>query len=123
MKDYYKILGINNKADFRDVINAYNNSIKYFNNKTGLSDNDKLTIKEIKEAYFVLGNYHNRRQYDNNLEGFKKPDSDIFSDRIFFRPNLDYDRTNDSKLRNTTSDIMNNKKNRIESKKYSNWIE
>lgn len=123
MKDYYKILGINNKADFRDVINAYNNSIKYFNNKSELSDNDKLTIKEIKEAYFVLGNYHNRRQYDNNLEGFKKPDSDIFSDRIFFRPNLDYDRTNDSKLRNTTSDIMNNKKNRIESKKYSNWMD
>lgn len=123
MKDYYKILGITNKADFKKVINSYNSSITYFNNKSNLSDNDKLTIKEIKEAYFVLGNYHNRRQYDNNIEGYKKPENDVFNDRIFFRPNLEYDRMNDEKIRNKTSDIMNNKKNRIENKQYSSWMD
>ena len=111
MKDYYKILGITPKADFVNVINSYNKSISFFNNKN-LSDIDKQTIKEIKEAYFILGNYHNRRSYDNNLEGYKKV-NDNFSDRVFFRPNIDYDNTKDGALRNTVSDIMNNKKNRF----------
>lgn len=112
MKDYYKILGINKNSDFIDVINSYNQSIAFFNNKQ-LTDIDKQTIKEIKEAYFILGNYHNRRSYDNNLDGYKKV-NDNFSDRIFFRPNLEQNYTKDNQLRNTVSDIMNNKKNRLD---------
>ena len=115
MKDYYRVLGIEKSVDFIDVINAYNNSIKYFNSKRVLNDMDKETLKEIKEAYFVLGNYHNRRNYDNKLEGYKKVNDD-YSDRVFYRPNLKYQHNADSKMRNTTSDVMNNKKNRLERK-------
>lgn len=111
MKDYYKILGVTRKSDFLDVINSYNKSISFFNNKN-LSEIDKQTIKEIKEAYFILGSYHNRRTYDNNLDGYKKV-NDNFSDRVFFRPNIEHDNTKDNQLRNTVSDIMNNKKNRF----------
>ena len=113
MKDYYKILGITRKADFTDTIKSYNQSISFFNNKSNLTDLDKQTIKEIKEAYFILGNYHNRRLYDNNLDGYKKINDD-YSDRIFFRPNLEYDHTTDIQLKNNVSNIMNNKKNRID---------
>ncbi|ADO67243.1 putative DnaJ/Hsp40 [Cafeteria roenbergensis virus] len=112
MKDYYKILGISKNAGFIDVINSYNESISFFNKKQ-LNDIDKQTIKEIKEAYFILGNYHNRRSYDNNLDGYKKV-NDNFTDRIFFRPNLEQNYTKDNQLRNTVSDIMNNKKNRLD---------
>lgn len=120
MKDYYNILGLSTKCSFVDVIKSYNKSINYFNSKLNLSDIDKQTIKELKEAYFVLGNYHNRRKYDNNLEGYKKINED-FSNRIFYRPDLKYQHNIDSKIRSIDSDISNNKKNRIEKKIYDKW--
>lgn len=120
MKNYYEILGVKSSCDFIDVINAYNKSIKYFNEKKELDKTDKEILKEIKESYFILGNYHNRRKYDNNLEGYKKVNEN-YSDRIFYRPNLEYNHTIDLKLKNTKSDILNNKKNRLEKKKYNNW--
>lgn len=118
MKDYYSILGINQKADFKDVIEAYNKSILYFNNKEILDSTDKKTIKEIKEAFYILGNYHNRRKYDNNLEGFKKV-NESFSDRVFFRPEINYSHNIDERIRNSQSDIMNNKKNRLQNKEFN----
>lgn len=121
MKDYYKILGIEKSASFNKVIKSYNNSINYFNNKNFLEESDKTIIKEIKEAFYILGDYHNRRKYDNYLEGFKKINSD-FSDRVFYRPNLEYQHNTDNKLKNTKSDIMNNKKNRFDKKDLSEFI-
>lgn len=113
MKDYYKILNISNDADFKDVINAYNGLIKHFNNKK-LSSEDKIVIKEIKEAYFILGNYNNRRKYDNNREGYKKTEN--YSDRVFFRPDLNYNYNTDNMIRNRKSDLLNNKKIRLNQK-------
>jgi len=107
MKNYYNILNISKDAEYRDVIKAYNNFINYFNKKT-LNDDDKLLIKEIKEAYFVLGSYHNRRNYDNKMEGYKKIEN--FSDRSFFRPDLAYKHNTDSKIRSIDSDLQNNRK-------------
>ena len=120
MKDYYKVLGLSKECDFIDVINSYNKSINYFNSKSTLSVIDKETIKEIKEAYFVLGNYQNRRKYDNNIEGYKKINED-YSDRVFYRPDLKYQHNVDTKIRSLESDIANNKKNRIEKKEYNKW--
>jgi DnaJ-class molecular chaperone len=120
MKDYYKVLGLKKTCEFIDVINSYNKSIKYFNSKKTLNDDDKETIKEIKESYFILGNYHNRRKYDNNLEGYKKINDD-YSDRIFYRPDLKYQHNADNKIRNAESDRLNNKKNRMEHKEYNRW--
>lgn len=120
MKDYYKILGIEREAGFIDVINGYNKSIKYFNSKRELSNIDKDTLKEIKEAYYILGDYSNRRKYDNNLEGYKKVNDD-YSDRVFYRPDLKYNHNVSTKIRNTKSDIMNNKKNRMEKKDRDNF--
>ena len=111
MKEYYKILNTNKNADYVDIINSYNDMIKPYNIKKKLTDADKNNIKDIKEAFFVLGSYQNRRSYDNSIEGYKKS-QDNFNERIFFRPELNYQHNTDYKLKNTNSDLMNNKKNR-----------
>jgi len=53
MKDYYKIMGLTEKADFSDVILTYNKL------KENTSD-----LSLINEAYYVLRSYHRRRNYD-----------------------------------------------------------
>jgi DnaJ-class molecular chaperone len=113
MKDYYKILNINSNASFNQVIEAYNNMIVYYNSLLILNPEDKENVKEIKEAYFVLGDYHNRRNYDNKREGLnvKNPNkslTELTSDRVFFRPNLNYNP--DLVFKETQSDLDNNRK-------------
>jgi len=112
MKDYYKILNLTPKASFIQVINAYNDFIVYYNSLL-LNEEDKDKIKEIKEAYYILGDYHNRRNYDNKREGITSKTSnksltEMTSDRNFFRPNLNYNP--DLVLKETQSDLDNNRK-------------
>lgn len=113
MKDYYKILNLTTSASFTQVINAYNDFIVYYNSLLLLNEEDKDKIKEIKEAYYILGDYHNRRNYDNKREGIanKVPNKSLMemtSDRNFFRPNLNYNP--DLVLKETQSDLDNNRK-------------
>lgn len=67
MKDYYKILLINNSATKQEIIEAYNNNIKQFNNLPFLTEEMKVIIKELKEAKYVLTDDERRRRYDNML--------------------------------------------------------
>ena len=64
MKDYYNILKIDKKASHKDVKKAYIRSIKNCTDK----NIEKNQLKDIQKAYYVLGDYHNRRKYDNYLE-------------------------------------------------------
>ena len=70
MKDYYQILELTPEATFQNVIQNYNQYIKMFNQLPTLLSIQKEQLKEIKEAFFILGNYHKRRQYDNKREGY-----------------------------------------------------
>lgn len=68
-KDYYKTLGINKDASQKDIKNAYKKLAseyhpdKYRNNPLQSLAEEKM--KEINEAYEVLGNTERRASYDS----------------------------------------------------------
>jgi len=57
MKNYYSILQISIIASRKDIKKAYHNALK----------KDTKNIKDIKKAYFILGNTENKKKYDNYL--------------------------------------------------------
>lgn len=64
-KDYYKILGVDKKADEKEIKRAYRKLAREHHPDRNPNDSaaeDKL--KEINEAYEVLGNPENRQKYD-----------------------------------------------------------
>lgn len=87
MKDYYKILGINKKADQNEIKKAYRKlAIKYHPDKNPAGEE---RFKEIAEAYEVLSNETKRQQYDiggmsgfDGMQGVRINPHDIF--RQFF---------------------------------------
>jgi len=64
-KSYYAILGISSSAKFDEIKTAYRRLIKEFHpdNYSGGSD----IFQQIQEAYSVLSDNRERRQYDQNL--------------------------------------------------------
>lgn len=107
MKDYYTILKLTPESSYQEVINSYNKFITYFNTIKHLNETEKQLLKDIKEAYFILGDYHNRRKYDNKIEGYIKPPR-IDTSRTFFRPQHDYELNHDLNNRPTK---LNSRKN------------
>jgi len=90
-KDYYKILEIDKNASQEDIKKSYRELVKKYHpdkNKEDKESEDK--IKEINEAYSILGDEEKRKQYDHvdNPDFFMNFDprannNDIFSS--FFR--------------------------------------
>lgn len=72
MKDYYKILEVNNSAS-QDVINkVYRTLAKKYHPDSNL-DNIKeaeTKFKEISEAYEILSDEQKRKDYDEKLEAY-----------------------------------------------------
>jgi molecular chaperone DnaJ len=67
-KDYYKTLGVNNKADKDEIKKAFRTlAHKYHPDKKG-GNADKF--KEINEAYSILSDENKRAQYDQFGDGF-----------------------------------------------------
>ena len=64
-KSYYAILGISSSAKFDEIKAAYRRLIKEFHpdNYTGGSD----IFQQIQEAYSILNDNQERRQYDQDL--------------------------------------------------------
>ncbi|MDO5754812.1 MAG: J domain-containing protein [Tissierellia bacterium] len=64
-KDYYKILGVDKKADADEIKKKYRQLAKKYHPDLNKGD-DKAQekFKEINEAYEVLGNEEKRKQYD-----------------------------------------------------------
>ena len=75
MKDYYKILGVNNSVNNTELKKKFVEKIQKYSNpgiKEDFSDSDIQNIKELREAYFVLEDYIRRRNYDIMLFDSKK---------------------------------------------------
>ena len=65
-KDYYKTLGIDKKADEKEIRNAYRKLVKkYHPDKTKGDKDAEGRFKEISEAYEVLSDSEKRKKYDN----------------------------------------------------------
>lgn len=81
MKDYYKVLGVSEKATKAEIKKAFHTMAKKYHpdiNKGDKSAEEKF--KEVSEAYEVLGNEEKKRNYDNarifgggfNFDGFSE---------------------------------------------------
>ena len=53
---YYKILELNYNATEEEINDAYKNKIKKYFNLPFLNENQKVEIKELKKAKFLLSN-------------------------------------------------------------------
>ena len=64
-KDYYKILGISNKASQEEIKKNYRKlAIKYHPDKNPGNRPSEEKFKEVAEAYEVLGDPEKRKKYD-----------------------------------------------------------
>lgn len=67
MKDYYKILGVQENADQESIKKAYrSNALKYHPDKNQGNKEAEEKFKDIAEAYEHLGNPEKRKAYDNS---------------------------------------------------------
>ena len=65
-KDYYKILGVDKKADNAEIKKAYRKlAQKYHPDKTKGDPEAEKKFKEVNEAYHVLTDPEKRQKYDN----------------------------------------------------------
>ncbi|HET8678552.1 MAG TPA: DnaJ C-terminal domain-containing protein [bacterium] len=80
-KDYYKILGIDRKADQQAVTKAFRRLAREFHPDVNKRKGAEDRFKEINEAYQVLGDPAKRSQYDQVFDAYKNggvPLQDLF---------------------------------------------
>ena len=64
-KDYYKVLGVDRKANSDDIKKAYRKlAMKYHPDHNPDNKKSEDKFKDINEAYQVLGDEENRKKYD-----------------------------------------------------------
>lgn len=79
-KDYYKILGVSKKANEKEIKSAYRKLARKYHPDVNPNDpSAEARFKEIGEAYAVLGNAENRKQYDTYGENWDKQDGFKFN--------------------------------------------
>ncbi|MGH2374047.1 MAG: DnaJ C-terminal domain-containing protein [bacterium] len=80
-KDYYKILGVDRKADQQAVTKAFRRLAREFHPDVNKRKGAEDRFKEINEAYQVLGDPAKRGQYDQVYDAYKNggvPLQDLF---------------------------------------------
>ena len=96
---YYQILEVKYDATEKEINDAYKNKIKKYFNLPFLNENQKVDIKELKKAKFILSNIELRKKYDSiifqeieenknikekdTLNKKEKLDSQMMGNRIF----------------------------------------
>ena len=84
MKDFYKILGINNSASAAEIKSAYRKLAKKYHPDRNKGDTGAAErFKEVSEAYGVLSDPEKRRQFDlqsswGNTRSFRTSFGDLF---------------------------------------------
>src|SRR4029450_8147099 len=64
-KDYYKILGVDRKADDKTIKSAYRRLARKFHPDVAKTKDATERFKEVSEAYEVLPDPEKRRRYDS----------------------------------------------------------
>ena len=64
-KDYYKILGVDRKADDRTIKSAYRRLARKYHPDVAKTKDATERFKEVSEAYEVLSDPEKRRRYDS----------------------------------------------------------
>ena len=69
IRNHYDVLGLTPKVSQKEVKAAYYKLSKQYHPDVNKSEGAKVKFSEISEAYEVLGNVKNRRQYDRGVSG------------------------------------------------------
>ena len=76
-RDYYEVLGLSKKASNSDIKKAFRSlARKYHPDKNPGDEDAENRFKEVQEAYAILSNEEQRRQYDTF--GHNRPDGNPF---------------------------------------------
>ena len=71
--DYYKVLGINEKADAEQIKQVYRRLAKKYHPDLNPDNSEaEAKFKDIVEAYETLGDAQKRHEYDLNFGNFTK---------------------------------------------------
>ena len=74
MKDYYKILGINNHSDYQTIKSAYRNLIKKYHPDVNKSEDASEKFIEIHEAFSILRDSVKKNAYDQAYHRYNNDD-------------------------------------------------
>lgn len=72
MKDYYEILNLSKTSSQEEIIKSYKDHISRFNGLPFLTNKMISEIKELKKAYYVLGDNERRLLYDSRFKTKKQ---------------------------------------------------
>jgi DnaJ-class molecular chaperone len=83
MEDPYKILNITINSSQRNIDTSFKIKIKPFLNRQ-LNEQERVLVRQYKDAYKILGDYQCRRSYDNQVDGLvpSKKFSELRSKKI-----------------------------------------
>ncbi|MBW1781420.1 MAG: J domain-containing protein [Deltaproteobacteria bacterium] len=77
--DYYRILGLRPDASIQEIKSAYRElAMQYHPDRNGGDPEREERLKEINQAYYVLGNEERRWRYDVQSRG-------SFEDHLFYQ--------------------------------------
>jgi curved DNA-binding protein CbpA len=87
-EDYYRVLGLRADASAKEIKDVYRQlAVKYHPDLNGGDSESEERLKEINQAYHVLGNEERRRRYDLLSRG-------PFESRMFHQNGMDDDLIN-----------------------------
>ena len=68
MKDYYEILNVNTNTSIQEIKKSYKEHMSRFNGLPFLTNKMIKEIKELKIAYYIIGNSERKHLYDNRFK-------------------------------------------------------